>query len=71
MHAWFSFHLSVPSAWDWNVEFILIRSLRKVLPYFKKPFQVSTESNQMQTCTPQTTFDEELHPISTLVVSMS
>ncbi len=37
MHAWFSFHLSVPLAWDWNVEFILIRSLCKVLPYFQMP----------------------------------
>ncbi len=35
MHAWFSFHLSVTSAWDWNVEFILIGSLRKVLLYFQ------------------------------------
>jgi hypothetical protein len=31
MHAWFSFLLSVPSARDQNVEFILIRFLPQVL----------------------------------------
>ncbi len=31
MHAWFSFLLSVPSAWNWHVEFILIRFLWQVL----------------------------------------
>ena len=31
MHTWFSFLLSMPLAQNWNVEFILIGSLRKVL----------------------------------------
>ncbi len=31
MLAWSSFLLSVPLAWDWNVEFILIKSFKKVL----------------------------------------
>ncbi len=38
---------------------------------YQMPFQVLTESKQMQTCKPQTTHNKELHPISILVVSTS
>jgi hypothetical protein len=56
-------------------------SITSLLPHFswllhqaigyQKPFQVSTESKQMQTCKPRATFNKELRPISMSVVSTS